>query len=183
MQTWLVAIVGGAIGSVVTALIAFSAALVRARGEVESHDRFVAARDEDLTSWVSDRSIALGRELKAKAEELNKENLFGSGTHGKELALLKERALHEYRDQERQARRAVAVVFQTETWTHRFWRWKQSRQFPELTAHGRAQRALDIWRLPVRSHGGEPIEVVDPTRRTLEETTTQVVAGVAGDFV
>ena len=43
MQTWLVAIVGGAIGSVVTALIAFSAALVRARGEVESHDRFVAA--------------------------------------------------------------------------------------------------------------------------------------------
>jgi len=35
----------------------------------------------------------------------------------------------------------------------------------------------------VTSHGGEPIEVVDPTRRTLEETTTQVVAGVAGDFV
>ena len=43
MQTWLVAIVGGAIGSVVTVLIAFSAALVRARGEVESLDRFVAA--------------------------------------------------------------------------------------------------------------------------------------------
>jgi hypothetical protein len=88
MQTWLVAIVGGAIGSVVTALIAFSAPLVRARGEVASHDRFVVARDEDLTSWVSDRSIALGRELKAKTEELNKENLFGSVTHGKELALL-----------------------------------------------------------------------------------------------
>src|SRR5438552_1178116 len=183
MQTWLVAIVGGAIGSVVTALIAFSAALVRARGEVESHDRFVAARDEDLTSWVSDRSIALGRELKAKTEELNKENLFGSGSHGKELALLKERALHEYRDQERQAQRDVAVVFQTETWTHRFWRWSEGRPFPELTAPGRAQRVLEVWRSAVTSHGGEPIEVVDPRRRTLEETTTPVVAGVAGDFV
>ena len=138
---------------------------------------------EDLASWVSDRSLALSRELRRESEKLNKENLFGSGAHGTALALLKERALHEYRDQERQARRAVAVLFQTETWTHRFWRWKQSRQFPELTAHGRAQRALDIWRLPVRSHGGEPIEVVEPARRTLEETTTQVVAGVAGDFV
>ena len=85
---WLVAIVGGAIGSVVTVLIAFSAALVRARGEVASHDRFVVARDVDLTSWVSDRSIALGRELNAKREKLNKENLFGSVTHDKELALL-----------------------------------------------------------------------------------------------
>jgi hypothetical protein len=101
VQTWLVAIVGGVVGSVVTAALALGAQFVRARDEIASHDRFVADRDEDLASWVSDRSLALRRELAAKTEELNKENLYGSSTHGEALALLKERALHEYRDQER----------------------------------------------------------------------------------
>ncbi len=103
MATWLVAIVGGTLGSVATALVAWGARFFRARGEVEAHDRFVSERDGDLASWVSDRSLALWRELNAKSTEMAKENLFYSSTHGLEISILKERPLHEYRDQERQA--------------------------------------------------------------------------------
>jgi hypothetical protein len=183
VQTWLVAVVGGAVGSVVTAAIAWGAQFLHARGEVDSHDRFVADRDEDLSSWVSDRSLALRRELAGKTEELNKQNLFYSGTHGVALALLKERALHEYRDQERQARRDVAVVEQTETWAHRWWRRRGGRHFPLLTAPRRAERILDVWRSSVRSHGTPPIDVVDPTRRTLDDTQRELEASGGKEFV
>jgi hypothetical protein len=183
VQTWLVAIVGGAIGSVVTAAIAWGAQFSRARGEIASHDGFVEDRDEDLASWVSDRSLALRRELAAKTEDLNKQNLFGSSTHGEALALLKERALHEYRDQERQACRDVAVVEQTETWAHRWWRRRRGSGFPELTAPSRADRVLEVWRSSVTSHGASPVEVVDPTRRTLDDTQRELDASGSKDFV
>ena len=133
-----------------------------------SHDQFVDERDEDLSSWVADRSLALRRELAAKTEELNKRNLFRSSTHGEVLARLKERALHEYRDQERQARRDIAVVRQREDWKHRFWR-SRGQPSPELTAPARAQWILRAWRSDVVS-AGPKVEVVDPTKRTLEET-------------
>ena len=142
--------------------------------EIDVTDRFVADRDEDLASWVADRSVALERELAAKTEELNKENLFYSGTHGTVLALIKERALHEYRDQERQAERDVALAHERETWLHAFWRRLRGRPFPKLTAPQRAQPVLDAWRSPVVRHGDSPIEVVDPTRRTLRDATQAV---------
>lgn len=122
-------------GSVATALIAWSSQLASARKEVKSHDLFVAERDEDLASWVSDRSLALWRECQSMTNEMNKKGLFYSGAHGLALSLLKERALHEYRDQERQTRRDVAVIEQSETWMHRSWR---TAPFPELETPGRA---------------------------------------------
>src|SRR5438067_687912 len=82
MSTWLVALAAGAIGNVLTAVIGLGACLLAARREIEATDRFVADRDEELASWVSDRSLALERELTAKTEEMNKENLFYSGAHG-----------------------------------------------------------------------------------------------------
>ncbi len=42
-------------------------------------------------------AIPLERELAQTTGELNKDNLFYSGAHGVALAMLKERALHEYR--------------------------------------------------------------------------------------
>jgi hypothetical protein len=107
--------------------------------------------------------------------------LFGSGAHRVALALLKERALHEYRDQERQAQRDVAVVFQTETWMHRCWR--RGRDFPQLTAPARAERVLDVWRSSVTNYGEPVVEVVDPTRRTLGDTVRELDAGGTKDFV
>jgi hypothetical protein len=183
VETWLVAIVGGAIGSVVTVAIALGAQFLRARDEIVSHDRLVADRDEDLASWVSDRSLALRRELTARTERLNKRRLFYSNTRGQDLALLKEQALHEYRDQERQARRDVALVEQAETWAHRWWRRRRHRDFPKLTAPARAEKVLEVWRSSVTSHGAAPVEVVDPTRRTLDDTQSELDAGGSKDFV
>jgi hypothetical protein len=181
MQTWLVAIVGGAIGSIVTAVLTVGARLLRARGEVTAHDRFVASRDEDLSSWVSDRSLALRRELKAKTEELNRRNLFHSSAHGTAIAVLKEKALHEYRDQERQTRRDVAIVAQAENWMHRLWR--RGGELAQLEAPSRAEPVLEIWRSSVTRHGSPSIEVVDPTRRTLEETVRELGASASKDFM
>jgi hypothetical protein len=170
----LIALAGGAVGSVLTAALAFGGRMLAARREIDATDRFVADRDEDLASWVADRSLALERELVAKTEELNKENLFYSGAHGTALALIKERALHEYRDQERQADRDVALARERETWLHAFWRRRRGRRFPKLTAPQRAQQVLDAWRSSVVRHGDSPIEVVDPTRRTLRDATQDV---------
>jgi len=174
VSTWLVALTGGAVGSVLTAALAFGGRLLAAWREIEATDRFVADRDEDLASWVADRSLAPERELAAKTEELNKENLFYSSTHGTTLALIKERALHEYRDQERQAERDVALARERETSLHASWRRRGNRPFPSLTAPKRAQPVLDAWRSSVIRHGDSPIEVVDPTRRTLGEAIQDV---------
>jgi hypothetical protein len=174
VSSWLIALAGGAVGSILTAALAFGARLLVARREIDATDRFVADRDDDRTSWVADRSLALERELAAKTEELNKENLFYSGAHGTALALIKERAPHEYRDQERQAERDVALARERETWLHAFWRRLRGRPFPKLTTPQRAQTVLDAWRSSVTRHGDSPIEVVDPTRRTLDEAIQDV---------
>jgi hypothetical protein len=177
MPTWLVAILGGAVGSVVTASIAWSGRFFRAHGEVEAHDRFVAERDEDLASWVSDRSLSLWRELNAMTEEMNKKNLFYSGAHGLAISLLKVRAPQQYRDQERRVRRDVALVEQAEGTRHRFWRKWRNDPFPQLTTPARGERVIDEWRAPVRRHGKTPIKVVDITKRGLDEALFEIEGG------
>jgi len=167
VSTWLVALAGGAVGSLVTATLAVSGRLLAARREIDATDRFVQDRDEDLASWIADRSLALERELAETTEELNKQNLFYSGAHGVALARLKERALHEYRDQERQAQRDVALARGRETWMHRFWRRRRGQALRALATSAEAQPLLDAWRSSVTRHGNAPIEVVDPRRRAL----------------
>jgi hypothetical protein len=95
---------------------------------------------------------------------MNKQNVFHSSTHGLAISLLKERALHEYRDQERQAQRDVAVIELSEGRRHHFWR---REPFPQLKAPSRAVRVLEAWREPVTQHGSPPITVVDVTKRDL----------------
>ena len=84
-DTLWIALAGGAVGSIVTALIAYGARFWSARAGIEEHDRAARDRDEDLESWVSDRSIVLRRELKEISETYNKQNLFHSGAHEKPL--------------------------------------------------------------------------------------------------
>jgi len=52
---------------------------------------------------------------------------------------------------------------------HRYWRRRRGRSFPTLTAPERAQPLLDAWRSSVTRRGASPIELADPTRRTLPE--------------
>ncbi len=169
MSTWFVALLGGISGSVVTAALAFGGRLLGARRRIEAHDRFVQDRDDDLASWVADRTLALERDIAQATEEFNARSLFHSGAHGAALARLKERGLHEYRDQERQARRDVALARERETWAHSFWRRRDSRPFPRLETPDGAKGILDVWRSSVTRHGGPPIEVHDSTQRGLYE--------------
>ncbi len=170
MSTWLVAIVGGVAGSMLTAVLAFGGKFLAARRAIEATDRFVHDRDEDLASWVSDRTLALEREIAEATERLNARKLFHSGTHGNAIARLKERALHEYRDQERQAQRDVAVARERETWAHSYWRGRDRHPFPTLTTPDRGRGILDVWRSSVTRHGGPPVEVHDSTQRGLHES-------------
>jgi hypothetical protein len=52
-----------------------------------------------------------------------------------------------------------------------------------LTAPSRAEPVLDVWRSIVTSHGASPVEVVDPTRRTLDDTQRELDASGSEDFV
>jgi hypothetical protein len=129
---------------------------------------------------VADEHPRLKRDLEEIRDRLNSRNLFYSGQHTFEVGREKERTLHFYRDQERQAQRDVARVRESEGWLHRGWRFLSGRRLPELTAPARVQPVLDSWRLPASRHLGEdetPPPIDDPTRRTLDDTLAEVAAG------
>ncbi len=163
VDAWLIALVGGAVGTFITAALGLGARFVQARRETVTHDRLVAEYDEDFASWVSDRTLALRREIAVTTEAMNKKNLYDGGHHANALALLKEQALHQYRDELRRVSRSVTALREREGPFHRYWR--RHRPFPSLGAPARAQPILDAWRSTITRHGGSQIEVNDPTRR------------------
>jgi hypothetical protein len=167
-MTWLIAIVGGVVGSIFTAAVAFVVAAWNAREQVTTHDLVVAERDEDLQSWVADRSVALAREIAATTEELNQadKNLFYSSHHGLRIGRLKEHALHQWRDESRRALRDVAGIAGSEWAAHRFWRRRWGRPFPPLQAPELADPILEMWRSSV-TRGGGNYEIDDPSSRDI----------------
>jgi hypothetical protein len=170
-DTLWIALAGGAVGSIITALIAYGAKFVSARSDVLAHDRGARERDQDLKSWVADRSVALQQELREITDAMSTQNLSYSSAYGKAFARAKERALEEYRDQERQALRDVARMREAEGMFHRIWRKLMRRGVPELTAPPEVSSFLNLWRAPVSRHnqGGLPIAVRDPTTERFEE--------------
>jgi hypothetical protein len=60
-ETLWIALAGGAVGSILTALIAYGAKFWAARSEIAAHDRAARERDQDLESWMADRSRVLRR--------------------------------------------------------------------------------------------------------------------------
>jgi hypothetical protein len=169
MNDLVIALAGGAVGSLVTWGFGLAARWRAIPSEIEEHDRLARHRDEDLAQWVADDHLRLSRELSGIVVEKAAVGLLYSGSLASALNFAKERALHAYRDQERQALRFVDELAAQETWFHR----KQSRRSPlGLTAPRRVQPVLDRWRDPA---WGQPPGVVvlpfdDPTQRTLENT-------------
>jgi hypothetical protein len=164
-------LIAGAIGSLVTLTIAFVVRLAAAPGEIRSHDRRVTERDEDLAQWIADRNVSLLRELQAKRGFLSAEGMFNSGEYGYQIGALKGRALHEWRDQERQARRDVDAIHDREGHLHRFVRALRRTPQLRLTAPGRAAPVLAAWRAPLKRHlqsNETPLPIDDPTARTLD---------------
>jgi hypothetical protein len=158
MNALLVAIAGGSTGAILTLLSGIPEA-------IRNHDRLVAQTDEDLAQWVSDECVQLERELRRHQNEAGRKLDAGSYLTG--VAVLKEGALHRYRDQERLAQAKLGEWRNTEGFLHgllrRFWFFAA---FPELDTPINAEPILDGWREEV-SRGLVSAPVSDPTKRPL----------------
>jgi hypothetical protein len=86
MSTWLVALAGGAIGSIMTWVIAYAGRVAAVRREVDANDRALRVIDDHLETWVADDTVRLRRELHDITEEVNKHGLLWSGEHGVQIA-------------------------------------------------------------------------------------------------
>jgi hypothetical protein len=150
------AIAGGAIGAVITLAVGLAVWLWRARGDVTSHDRLIADRDDDLATWVADEQVWLDRALRRIDDLLAARGILDSGERPWQRGMAAEDALHRWRDQEREARRLVADLRGRESWPHR--RWRGRRPFPALRTPDEARPVLGQWR---------SLAIDDPTSRTL----------------
>jgi hypothetical protein len=175
---WFALIVSGALGAFVAAFLGLLVWLSRIPGQLDEHDRAARELDEDLATWLADRHVKLKRELRTVDSGLAARNAFHSGERGCQSGLTKESALHEYRDEERKAKRTLDALRDRETWLHRLVRWcSRSRPELELLTPVKAVPLLDVWRLPASRHltpTDTPAPVDDPTARTLEGALADV---------
>lgn len=166
-----VLIAAGAVGSIVTVLVAIGVRVSRVGSEIRAHDRALRVEDGHLETWVADETLRLRREFVTIRNKLAARNLFHSGTHGRQIVSAKERALHAYRDQERTSLSRAAEIMAGETWLHDAWRSIRYRKLARgLTAPDRVRPALDAWAAPFVLRGFPTVEVDDPRRRSIEST-------------
>lgn len=174
----LVGLAGGAIGGVVTGLFAQAGRAWRAWGEVALHDVEAEERNAQLLVWVDDRTRALDGELKRRTGDANSKGVFHSGAHGLSRAMAKAQALHDYRDEEWQARLELARLRSREGGWHWIWRKLRRRPAAHLTVQERIEPFLDRWREPVTKHlsqcEGEGVVPVDRTRRTYDDALAEL---------
>jgi hypothetical protein len=129
----LVGLAGGAIGAVVAALFVQIGRAWVAWGEVTLHDEEAAERNAQLLVWVDDRTHDLVIEMKRKTTSLASQGQLYSGAHGRALAHAKARALHQFRDEEWNARLDLARIRAREGGWHSFWRSYRRSKAPDLT--------------------------------------------------
>jgi hypothetical protein len=187
----LTALVGGAVGVIITAL-------ARALGiptDVRAHNAAIRDRDDALATWVADRNYALEQRSRAIRADVDPNPgqrpkdgtvedtfqavavaTFNSQAHTADLAIAAERtaALHEYRDEERRASLDRAMTLTGEGWPHRLWRTVSRNQAPELETPAKAAPVLDAWRKPSQMSGERPVLPEDATKRTLDDALAAV---------
>ena len=108
------AVAAGAIGSLITIAVALPARLAAIPGEIGSNDRRARERDEDLGQWIADPDVALRVELHGVRARLTADGMLQSGDYGWRVWQAKEATLHQWRDQERQGKRAVFLIYDRE---------------------------------------------------------------------
>jgi hypothetical protein len=171
----LVGLAGGAIGAVLAALFVQIGRAWIAWGEVTLHDEEAAERNAQLLVWVDDRTRALVPAMQAITEDHNRRGVFYSGFHGAALADAKAQALHQYRDEEWNARLDLARIGAREGGWHAFWRYCRRSKSPRLTedTYGNVEPFLARWRETVTRHGDEAVPL-DRTRRTTEDALAEL---------
>src|SRR5262249_6486199 len=114
------------------------------------------------------------------------DGILASGEYAYRIGMTKERALHQYRDQVRQARRDIERIYGREGWLHALVRRRVTTQQGKLDAPERARPLIDAWREPPRSGGDRRLNApqpwTDPTERTLEKSLSEIGAAGVEDF-
>lgn len=159
--SWVEVIVGGAVGAVIAAGLAFGAWFLSAKGEVEEHDQRLRDRREDLATWAVDTDRALeGREAEFRGAAAAK-GVAGSGFEFSGVRSMRINALMGYRNEERATLRLHLELKAKEDVRHWCFRHLRLRRkpFKQFREHSAATKALTRWRAP---EGGE--KPWDPTR-------------------
>jgi len=169
-----VALAGGAVGSIVTALTQQAARARIAWSEVELHDAEATERNRQLVAWTDDHTLKLARQMQAVTEDENRKGTLYSSGHGQALADAKAQALHDFRDEEWRAEIELARLRAREGAWHRLWRHLRRKPSPRLAARDEVEPFLDRWREPITRHGSQPSDAVTPLDRT-KRTTKQAL--------
>jgi len=170
MSTWLIAVVGGVAGTVLTWMVLAVAKLVAAPKQIAANERAVWEYDQDLATWIVDRDHALRRQLAGERGKLAARGAIQSGDYAFRLGLVKEQALHEWRDEERRTQRDVARIRDSEGWQHRIVRRFSRLPNPSLSTSAYVGPILRNWRAPIPPGGdrsAEPVPLYDPTATSL----------------
>jgi hypothetical protein len=177
MSDFAIALAGGSIGTALATALALGSRALRVPREVRENDVAAAERNESLETWVADRHHWLSQELRGIRNKKAAQGQQYAGSLGNALAHAKGEALHLYRDEERLARRDIALITVREGWMHASWRKRRKLAAPSLTAAVSVQPVLDTWRRAVmEAPGSNPLPVVDATKRTLAETRANLTA-------
>lgn len=153
MSDLLIALAGGAIGSLITGSLAVGARVATISAEVDRHDRLASALAEDLDRWVWDTHHTLRQELNGITNDMAARGLLQSGAHGGARAEAKTRALRRYRDRLSETERAFAELLAQESRRHDLWRRLRQRPKLKLNEPADASYVVDEWRKDVVRHG------------------------------
>jgi hypothetical protein len=170
----LVALAGGVIGSVATAVGTQAGRFRVAWAEVGLHDDQARERNAELVVWVDVETQKLVAQMNDVTIDYNGRNLLNSGAHGSALVKVKANALRRYSDEERRARLDLARLRASEGTWHLVIRKRRHRPAPTLTARETVEPFLDRWRGPVTLHGTGAAEVRDWTTRTTDDALVEL---------
>lgn len=187
----LLAVLGGAIGVVITAL-------ARALGlpsDVRTHDAQIADRDAMIGTWIADRNYRLSEDSEESRSQLSPRppartpdgtpqdtfheqdtKAWNDAAHkvDEQIAQLRADALHEYRDETRRAGLDRARILASEGWPHRAWRRVSRTAEPEFETPSAAVPLIDAWRQASHLSDQGPVQPDDATKRTLTQALSTV---------
>lgn len=166
-----VALAGGAVGSLLTAMLTQIGKIRLAWAEVALHDAEAEERNRQLVAWVDDETLKLVRDMAIITQEHAARGVLYSSLHGGDLADCKAGALHRYRDQEWRAQLFLSELQASEGTWHLLARMLRRRWLPKV-ARAEVEPFLERWRAPVTRHsaqGSDAARVLDRTTRTTDD--------------
>jgi hypothetical protein len=157
------------LGGVVTAaLLALLAAVLAREVRTRANAGRAADLNEDARRWIRDRDLALTIALRGKVTEMAAQNQLYSGALPRQLALLKQQALHQYRDEISHKRRQYRDLCNDQGGPlARLLR--LSAPLPPFRLSDEARKTVEQWRADatvLAARSSHPVN--DPTSEALE---------------